>query len=306
MSATDGDGVTLSMDATGIDLTGSLGVLALLPGDPTVRVEPGRFRRATLTPEGPATIDVRWQGDRTTADITTCGPGAAWLAARAGAFVGLTDDPSSFDPTHPVVRRLWRERPGLRVISTGTVWHDVAWWIVQQRITGRDAAQQWRRLVRAHGRPAPGSDDLLCPPAPDVIADLPLHAFHRLGIEQRRARHLVAAARQAHRLAALADRPYADAAPVLRSVEGIGPWTASGLAAVTWGEPDTVIVGDSGIPHLVAWMLSGERRSDDTRMLELLEPFRPHRYRVIQLSLRHRPGPPRRHHRLSGIDIRRL
>ncbi|MGQ2914702.1 hypothetical protein [Microbacterium aurantiacum] len=33
-------------------------VLAVLPGDPTVRLASGRFVRSTLTPEGPGTIAV--------------------------------------------------------------------------------------------------------------------------------------------------------------------------------------------------------------------------------------------------------
>ncbi|CAN5184752.1 hypothetical protein BH24ACT10_BH24ACT10_11650 [soil metagenome] len=58
--------------------------------------------------------------------------------------------------------------------------------------------------------------------------------------------------------------------------------------------PDTVIVGDDGIPSRVAWLLAGERRADDARMLELLEPYRPHRYRVVRLAFLHRGQPPRR------------
>ena len=68
------------------------------------------------------------------------------------------------------------------------------------------------------------------------------------------------------------------AMPLLRSVPGIGPWTATCLAAQTWGDADTVVLGDDGIPSMVAWLLAGERRADDARMLELLEPFRPHRH----------------------------
>jgi 3-methyladenine DNA glycosylase/8-oxoguanine DNA glycosylase len=292
------------VSANGIDLASSFAVLTMLPGDPTLRLEPGRLRRATLTPDGPGTLDIQWSADHTTARVAAHGPGADWLRDRVTGLLGCDDDPATFDPTHPVVRRHWRRRAGLRVIRTGTVWHDLTWWIVQQRVTRQDAAHQWQRLVRAHGRPAPGHDDLHMPPPPEVVARLPLHEFHRLGIERRRAQHLISAARHADRLAGLADRPFAEAEPVLRAVDGIGPWTTSGLGAVTWGEADTVIVGDSGIPSMVTWMLEGERRGDDTRMLELLEPFRPHRYRIIQLAFHEGVRPPRRHHRLGGIDIR--
>jgi 3-methyladenine DNA glycosylase/8-oxoguanine DNA glycosylase len=96
---------------------------------------------------------------------------------------------------------------------------------------------------------------------------------------------LIAAGRVALRLHALADRPWEDARVGLASLPGVGPWTLAVLSGLTWGEPDTVITGDSGIPSLIASTLSGERRADDARMLELLEPYRPHRYRVLRLAL---------------------
>jgi 3-methyladenine DNA glycosylase/8-oxoguanine DNA glycosylase len=88
-------------------------------------------------------------------------------------------------------------------------------------------------------------------------------------------------------------------------VPGIGPWTAGMLRALTWGDPDTVIPGDAGIPSLLAWLLAGERTADDARMSELLEPHAPHRYRVLRLALAAGTRPPRRHPRARRIDIRR-
>ena len=49
------------------------------------------------------------------------------------------------------------------------------------------------------------------------------------------------------------------------------------------GDADAVSVGDFHLPHLVSWALAGEPRGDDTRMLELLAPFAPHRGRVVRL-----------------------
>ena len=42
-------------------------------------------------------------------------------------------------------------------------------------------------------------------------------------------------------------------------------------------------VGDFHLPNLVAFALAGEPRGDDERMLELLEPYRGQRARVIRL-----------------------
>ena len=55
------------------------------------------------------------------------------------------------------------------------------------------------------------------------------------------------------------------------------------MAARAWGDPDAVSVGDYHLPSLVAWALAGEPNGTDERMLELLEPFRGQRGRVIRL-----------------------
>ena len=64
---------------------------------------------------------------------------------------------------------------------------------------------------------------------------------------------------------------------------GIGPWTAAETARLALGDPDAVSVGDFHLPNLVCWMLSGEPRGTDERMLELLEPYRGNRGRVQRL-----------------------
>ena len=50
-------------------------------------------------------------------------------------------------------------------------------------------------------------------------------------------------------------------------------------------DDDAVPVGDLHVPNAVAWNLAGEPRGDDDRMLELLEPYRPQRGRVLRLIL---------------------
>lgn len=146
---------------------------------------------------------------------------------------------------------------------------------------------------------------LTAPPEPAAVARLAPAAFHRFGIEQRRAEHLVHAARAARRLQQLVDGGGAAALPALRSVRGIGPWTASCLLTHTWGDADAVILGDDGIPSLVTWLLAREPRGDDARMTELLEPHRPHRYRVVRLAFLSGQRPPRRSPRGARRDIRR-
>jgi 3-methyladenine DNA glycosylase/8-oxoguanine DNA glycosylase len=51
------------------------------------------------------------------------------------------------------------------------------------------------------------------------------------------------------------------------------------------GDPDAVPVGDLHLPREIGRALAGESRADDRRMLELLEPFRGHRFRLIRWLL---------------------
>jgi 3-methyladenine DNA glycosylase/8-oxoguanine DNA glycosylase len=75
----------------------------------------------------------------------------------------------------------------------------------------------------------------------------------------------------------------AAAAARLRAYPGIGPWTAAEVTLRALGDPDAVSVGDFHLPNVVAFALAGEPRGDDARMLELLEPWRGHRARVVRL-----------------------
>ncbi|MFC5381675.1 DNA-3-methyladenine glycosylase 2 family protein [Aquipuribacter nitratireducens] len=285
-----------------VDLGLTLAPLAMLTRDPTLRLEPGHLLRATITPHGPGVLDARWEPARPEVRVRTDGPGGEWLAERAPALLGLLDDASGFAP-HGALREVWRRCRGDRVAATGTVWHDLAFFVVQQRVTRAESSAHWYRFVHALGTPAPGTDGLLVPPAPAAVARLGYEALHRLGVDRRRGEALVAAARAAHRL--LHDDVGRDrATAALGGVRGVGPWTLACLSAVTWGDADTVITGDAGIPSLVAWLLARERRADDARMLELLEPFRPHRYRVVRLAFAAGVRPPRRGPRVPASDIR--
>ena len=69
------------------------------------------------------------------------------------------------------------------------------------------------------------------------------------------------------------------------------------------GDPDAVSVGDYHLPDIVGWALAG-RKTDDAGMLELLEPYAGHRYRVTRL-IELGGSPPRRHGpRMSVRDYR--
>lgn len=274
-----------TIEAPGIDPKLVLGPLAMLRADPTVRIGRGEAIRATWTPEGPGSLVLRWGDAPGRVTVGCYGDGAHWLRDRAPRLIGVQDDVTSFAPEAGVVRRLWARFSGDRVGATATVWHDLIWIVVQQRVHRLDAADQWRRLVRALGEPSAEHEGLYTPPAPERLARSTPWSLRALGIDARRAATLIECARVADRLQRLSEMPLAEVERPLRSIPGVGAWTTNCLSGLTWGEPDTVITGDSGIPSLIAETLAGERRADDARMIELLEPYRPHRYRVLRLSL---------------------
>ena len=156
--------------------------------------------------------------------------------------------------------------------------------IIGQRITAREAVRQWALLTYRLGEKAPGPfPGLLLPPRPERLAGMPTWWFHPLGIEVKRARTLVAVARLAHRLWEWTTLGVEGASEKLALVPGVGPWTIGMVRGPVFGDDDAVPTGDFHFPHSVSWNLAGEPRGDDARMLELLEPYRPQRGRVLRL-----------------------
>lgn len=252
--------------------------------DPTMRIDAGgRVWRAMRTVAGPATVRVDRLPGGHGVRVSAWGPGASQAIDRAPALLGLDDDPAALVPRHPAVVDAVRRLPGLRIGRSGAVLEALVPAILEQKVTGDEARRTFRALVIRHGEPAPGPGGLRLQPAPGTLARMPYHAFHPLGLERRRADVIRAVAAEATRLeGTLALSPdAADAA--LRAVPGIGPWTSAEVRLRAHGDPDAVSVGDFHLPNLVAWALAREPRGTDDRMLELLEPYRGQRGRVIRL-----------------------
>lgn len=272
---------TLVLDRP-LDLRRTLAIHLRGAGDPTMRSAPGHVVRATRTPDGPATVELRLAGDRLTAE--TWGPGAERLLSGVPALVGEDEDRSGFVPDrHPLVADLDRRNRGIRIGRTGAVVEALVPAILEQKVTGTEAWRGLRGIVRRWGEPAPGPFGLRLLPDPVVLAGLPYHAFHPLGIERRRADVVRRVAERASRFEEIVAMPRAAAAARLTALPGIGPWTAAEVMIRALGDPDAVSVGDFHLPNLVAFALAGEPRGDDARMIELLEPWRGQRARVIRL-----------------------
>ncbi len=265
-----------------LDLIRTLAIHLRGNGDPTMRITNGHVIRAMRTADGPATVDLVVRGDRL--DAEAWGPGAERALAVVPDLVGLDDDRAGFVPGHHrIVADLDRRNRGIRLGRTGAVLESLLPAILEQKVTGTEAWRGFRGLIRRWGEPAPGPFGLWLAPPASVVATIPYHELHPFGIERRRADLLRRAAGHADRLEEIVSMPREAGYRRLRAVPGIGPWTAAEVALRALGDADAVSVGDFHLPNLVAFALAGEVRGDDARMLELLEPWRGHRARVVRL-----------------------
>jgi 3-methyladenine DNA glycosylase/8-oxoguanine DNA glycosylase len=284
-----------------LDLALTLGPLQHGYYDPTIRLGTSEAWRATRSPDGPATLHLRVDRDGVRAEAW--GVGAGWALETLPELLGEPDDAAALLSSHPLLVELQRRLPGLRLPRTGRLFEALLPAIIEQKITSFEAQRSYRRLIGAHGERAPGPLRLRLQPSPERLARLPYHAYHEFGLEQRRADAIRRAAAVAPQLERMASRPPSEALRALRSVPGVGPWTAAEAVRIALGDPDAVSVGDFHLPSLVAGALANEGRADDARMLELLEPYRGQRARVVRL-LEAGAGLPRR--RAPRMPMRRI
>lgn len=272
---------TFSLDGP-LDLVRTLAPLGRGPGDRTLRLGPGRAWRATRTPDGPASMALVLAGDELRAEAW--GPGADHALAGVPALVGLDTDLPPLNG-HPTIARLAGRYPGVRIPRTGAVLESLVPAILEQKVIGEEARRALFALVRFHGEPAPGPPELglRLLPEPATLAALPYYAYHPYGVERRRADLIRLVCARAARFEQIVDLPLAEAYSRLTCVPGIGPWTAGEVGARALGDMDAVSVGDFHLPSLVSFALAGEPRATDARMLELLEPWRGQRARVVRL-----------------------
>jgi 3-methyladenine DNA glycosylase/8-oxoguanine DNA glycosylase len=271
-------------------------------GDPTFQHEPdGSVWRATLTPDGAATMRVVRRAPLGEIEIAAWGAGSSWLLDQAPAMLGGDDDVASFDPWSPAVRSAWARNPNWRIPKTGRVLESLVPAVIEQKVTGQEAWLGWRRLVERFGAPAPGPGadrGLHLPPDPPTLASIPSWEWLRCHIDSARSQTIVRAARVADALERTIGLPAAETERRLMSIPGVGVWTAAEVRQRAHGDADAVSFGDYHIARHVGWALTGEEIDDDA-LAVLLEPDRPHRYRVQHIVTTRLPGRPRRGPRMA-------
>src|SRR4029079_17161726 len=92
-----------------------------------------------------------------------------------------------------------RGGPGRGIGRRGAVLEALIRAILEQKVTGTEARRAYRGIISRWGEPAPGPHGLRLLPQPAVLAAIPYHEFHPLGLERRRADLVRAVAARANR-----------------------------------------------------------------------------------------------------------
>jgi 3-methyladenine DNA glycosylase/8-oxoguanine DNA glycosylase len=199
------------------------------------------------------------------------------------------------------VADMHRRHPHWRLTRTGLVMEALVPAIIEQKVTGQEAFAGFRTLVHRYGvrAPGPGADRALwVQPDAARLRTIPSWEWLRMHIDPARSRAVVTAAAVAPALERTVGLPGDEIDRRLRSLPGVGVWTSAEVRFRAHGDADAVSFGDYHVAKNVGWALTGEA-VDDEGMAALLEPYRPHRYRVQRLVELSRTGRPRRGPRMA-------
>ncbi len=256
-------------------------------GDPTYRTVGDQHWRGIRTPTGPATLVLEPRSGEGVVRAQAWGPGGDWVLDAVPALLGAADDLTGFEPRIHSVEDVWRRHGQWRFGRSGLVMEALTPAIIEQKVTGQEAFAGFRMLVHRYGERAPGpgaEHQLWVQPSADTIRQVPSWEWLRMHIDPARSRALVTAARVADALERTVGLPGDEVERRLTSLPGIGVWTAAEVRQRAHGDADAVSFGDYHVAHQVGWAVEG-RDFDDAEMAEFLEPWRPHRNRVVTLLL---------------------
>lgn len=272
----------LTFEVSPIDLRSTFALQRLGAGDPTTRLEDEGLAKRFAGEQGATRVAITRVagGVRVAAE----GPEAEAVLAHFALSLPPDDGYRDFAPASPRLRRLHRERPGLRLVAVPWRFDLAVGVVLQQRVEYRAACGDWRRLVEAHG--LRGDDGGLALPPARRLARLVPPELERLGIDRQRASALIALAREEVRFGVLtAELDLAERERRLLAIPGIGPWTTALILGFGFAHRDAVPIGDLHLPRLAARALAGRPYGDDALLLELLAPYAGHRLRVCRLLL---------------------
>ena len=187
-------------------------------------------------------------------------------------------------PRHDPVARAMARFGDYRIPRTGTPYHDLLPAVLGQRVTAQEALHQWRLICTEFGRPVTvNGREMHAPPEPDVLAAVPFHRFHLMGVDRRRAAALRSVALHGDRLVGgwRPELPAHERTASLTLIDGVGVWTAAVAGYTSFCDPDALEVGDFHVKNTVTFAFTGRHRGTDDEMCELLAPYAGERRRVV-------------------------
>lgn len=259
------------------------------PYDPTAESGANLFRKAFFHRGAPATLEFQREPEGLL--VTAYAPEAE--ALLEDTLIGLTQDDRyrSFVTGDSGIWRLYRSQPGMRLLRFPWLYEMTCSAILQQRIRTVDAMRDWRQICQRWGTAAPLG--LRAFPSADRLSRVAQFELQALGIDAQRTRTLLRFAQESRFVPLKTTMSFTEIRWHLLRIPGIGPWTTESVLGYGAGDVDAAIPGDLHLPHLTCYALAGEIPGSDERMMELLEPFRGHRFRIIRLIYASRLTVPR-------------
>jgi AraC family transcriptional regulator, regulatory protein of adaptative response / DNA-3-methyladenine glycosylase II len=206
------------------------------------------------------------------------------IIARLRRVFDLSADPAPIAAhlaKDPALAPLVKARPGLRVPGAWDGFELAIRAVLGQQITVAAAARLAGRLVAAHGErlAEPDGDLTHVFPRPEALARADLTS---LGMPRGRAMALSAVAAAAVADAHLFDATCGldDAITRLRSIRGVGEWTAQYIALRQLREPDAFPAADIGLMRAMA--SRDGRAHSSSELLDRANPWRPWRAYAAQ------------------------
>jgi AraC family transcriptional regulator of adaptative response / DNA-3-methyladenine glycosylase II len=178
--------------------------------------------------------------------------------------------------TDPILKPIVRALPGLRVPGAWDPFELTVRAVVGQQISVKAATTIAGRLVQRFGRPLDINENLKVThvfPTAETLRNADLRA---IGLTVARAQTIrnVAAAACDGRLPCDSSLGLETVIQKLKTIEGIGPWTAHYIAMRAFGEPDAFPEGDLGLRHALS---VGGSLISNAQLKRMAEPWRPWR-----------------------------
>lgn len=277
--------------------------------DPCHRVDSaGAHWRTWRTPDGPVTLRLRADAHAGEIDVQAWGSGASWALDGVPALLGSDDDPRDLALTNRLLHETQRRCVGMRLSKSHRVVEALVATVIEQMVNVVEARRTWNRLLAKFGEPAPGPIPFDLKVFPDVatLRQISTWEWHVLGLDGRRRQTVIGVAQVAGRIDQFGYLDIETSAKRLSSLPGVGGWTVAETLQRSHGAADLVSVGDYHVPNMVGYLFTGRPRSTDAEMLDILEPYRPQRQRVVRLVEAAGVGAPRHGARVALRDYRRM